>query len=76
MGARSPPYMPVKSAHAFKAGFFVGMGQIGGVIDYSRMRKAQLIEEIAALQEKVAELERTQAERLSAEQAGKRAEGE
>ena len=43
-------------------------------MDYSKMRKAQLIEEIEALQEEIAELKRVQAKRLSAEQAGKRAE--
>jgi len=41
---------------------------------YSKMKKAQLLEKIEALQERVAELERAEAERLSAEQAGKRAE--
>jgi len=39
------------------------MGQTGGIVDYSRMKKAQLIEEIETLQGKVAELERAQAER-------------
>ncbi len=32
-------------------------------MDYSKMKKAQLLEEIAAWQEKIAELERAQAER-------------
>jgi len=36
-------------------------------MDYSKMQKAQLIGEIAALREKIAELERTQAERKRAE---------
>jgi len=35
------------------AGFFVGMGQAGRVMDYSKMKKAQLTEELGALQEKV-----------------------
>ncbi len=48
-------------------GFFVGMGQSGGIMDYSEMKKAQLIEEIEALQEGLAELERAQAERKRAE---------
>ena len=43
-------------------------------MDYSKMKKAQLTEEIGALQGKVAEPEQAQAERLFAEQAGKRAE--
>jgi len=61
--------MPAKSAHAFMAGFFVGR-----IMDYSKMKKAQLIEEIEALQERIAEPKQAQAERLFAEQAGKRAE--
>ena len=43
-------------------------------MDYSRQKKVQLIEEIEALQERIAEPEQAQAERLFAEQAGKRAE--
>ena len=42
-------------------------------MDYSKKKKAQLIEEIEALQGKIAELEHAEVERLSAEQAGKRA---
>ena len=38
-------------------------------MDYSKMKKAQLIEEIETLQEKIAELGRTQAERKRAEEA-------
>ena len=37
-------------------------------MDYSEMNKAQLIEEIEALQERVAELEGAQAERKRAEE--------
>ena len=38
-------------------------------MDYSKMKKTQLIEEIEALQEKVAELERAEAGRKQAEKA-------
>lgn len=58
--------MPAQSAHALMAGFLVEMG---GVVDYSKMKKAQLIEEIEALQEKVVELERAEAGRKLAEGA-------
>ena len=37
-------------------------------MDYSKMRKAELIEEIEALQGKIAELERAEAERKRAEE--------
>ena len=42
------------------------MRQEGGIVDYSRKKKAQLIEEIEALQGKIAELERAQAKRKRA----------
>jgi len=45
-----------------KVGFFVGMGQAGRIMDYSKMKKAKLTEEIEALQEKVAELEHAESE--------------
>jgi len=54
--------MPAKRAHALMAGFFVRMGQVEGIVDYSKMPKAQLSREIAALQEKVAELEHAESE--------------
>ena len=38
--------MPAKSAHALMAGFLVRMG---GIMDYAKMKKAQLIEEMEAL---------------------------
>lgn len=38
-------------------------------MDYSKMKKTQLIEEIEALQERIAELEHAQAERKWAEKA-------
>ena len=44
-------------------------------MDYSRMKRAQLIGEIEALQEKVAELERAQAERKRADEALRESEG-
>ena len=63
-----------KRPRAFQVGLFVRLGQVGGIVDYSKTNKAELIEEIAALQEKIAGPERAQAERLSAEQSSKRAE--
>jgi hypothetical protein len=48
------------------AGFLVRVGQTGSIM-HSSMKKAQLIGEITALREKIAELERTQAERKRAE---------
>jgi diguanylate cyclase (GGDEF)-like protein/PAS domain S-box-containing protein len=43
--------------------------RIGGIMDYSKMKKSQLIEEIKALQERVVELERAETERKRAEEA-------
>jgi diguanylate cyclase (GGDEF)-like protein/PAS domain S-box-containing protein len=48
------------------AGFLV---RIGGIMDYSEVKKVQLIEEIEALQQKIAELERAETERKQAEEA-------
>lgn len=41
-------------------------------MDYSKKKQAQLIEEIEALQEKIAGLERAQAEHKRAEEAGEK----
>jgi len=46
-----------------RAGFLMG-----GIMDYSGMKKAQLIKQIEALQQKVAELGRAQAERKRMEE--------
>jgi diguanylate cyclase (GGDEF)-like protein/PAS domain S-box-containing protein len=59
-------------SRAFKAGFLVEMG---GIMDYSKMKRAQLIEEIEALQQKIGELEQAQAERKRAEEALRQSEG-
>jgi len=57
-------------------GFFVRLGQVGGIMDYSKKKQAQLIEETEALQEKIAGLERAQAERKRAVEATKLAHAE
>jgi PAS domain S-box-containing protein len=51
------------------------MGQIGDVMDYSKMKKAQLIEEMEALQARVVGLERAEAERKRAEEELRESEG-
>jgi PAS domain S-box-containing protein len=44
------------------------LARIGDIMDYSKMKRAQLIEEIEALQAKMTELERAEAERKQAEE--------
>ena len=64
----APPHASQKRPCVY--GWLFGrMGQVGGIMGYSKMRKAQLIEEIEALQGRIAELEHAQAERKRAEEA-------
>ena len=46
--------MPAKSAHTLMACFVVRMGQVGGILDYSKKKEAQLNEEMESSQEQAA----------------------
>jgi len=48
------------------------MGQAGGIVDYSKKKEVQLNEEMESSQQKIAGLERAQAERKRAEEAGEK----
>ncbi|MBM4465404.1 MAG: PAS domain S-box protein [Chloroflexi bacterium] len=50
------------------------MGPAGGIMDYSKIKKAQLIEEIETLQERIAKLGWTQAERKRSAEALRKSE--